>query len=204
MVNGENHGLMALDGLLTTWLPCRIDAIEAMRWALALRNRARHPAPVELTVAGGLRFRGNVGLLTNAMIEVGYAHIRALLKFMGIGARNGALVDLPRAARRARTPDGSVIEDYMSNGRRLDRVGVEQLYAAIDLPRAVAEWVVVAIFETGTDNLSRATTREAILCEVDRHAAAVGAAILALLKVHVYEKLEPGQYDRYRAPNWAD
>jgi hypothetical protein len=202
MVHGENHGLMALDELLTTWLPCRIDAIEAMRWALALRDRARHPAPVELTVAGGLRFRGNVGLLTNAMIEVGYAHIRALLKFMGIGKRNGALVDVPRAARRAR--DGSVIADYVSNGRRLDRVGVEQLYAAIDLPRAVAEWVVVAIIETKTDNLARATTRQAILCEVDRHAAAVGAAILALLKVHVYEKLEPGQYDRYRAPTWAD
>jgi hypothetical protein len=193
-----------LDDLLTAWLPCRIDAIETMRWALVLRDKARHPAPVELTVAGGLRFRGNVGLLTNAMIEVGYAHVAALLKFIGIGARDGFVVNLPRAAGEARPSADIAIDDYAVDGRRLDRVSVEQLYAAIDLPRAVAEWVVVAIIDTSTDCLASTTTKEATLREVDRHVAAVGEAVLALLKAHVYEKLKPGQYDSYRAPTWAN
>jgi hypothetical protein len=174
----------SLNDVLSVWLPYRIKAVHAMLWALELRQRAGAAALLEVRVANGARIEGNTRLLADSIIEVGYVHLKGLLEFSGIGTRDGHLVQIDM-----RSPGDMAIEHYSVNEKQLEMLTPEELYAAIGMPRLVAEWVLVAVIESAKNQLCQSSSKDVILQEMDTQIRSVCEGIAGLLQDHLYRQL---------------
>jgi len=99
---------LTLDEIVDTWLPARVGALDNMLWVLELSDQFGKGAAVRLHIKDGPTFSSSLQLLSDPMIAAGYVHARALLEFIGISAKNGALIEV----QRRRTSD-LAIEHYV-------------------------------------------------------------------------------------------
>jgi hypothetical protein len=78
---------MDLDRLLNEIIPYRMQAVDTLILATRLATTWPRPPPLEIYVDGKLQVEGNLYAFTNPAIEVGLVHCRALLEFLGLGAK---------------------------------------------------------------------------------------------------------------------
>lgn len=72
----------------------RMQSVATLNWALLERARWSAAPPVAVHIDGKLMLEGNLNAITNPMLEAGLVHCRALLEFMGLCERRGALAQI--------------------------------------------------------------------------------------------------------------
>jgi hypothetical protein len=190
---------LSLEEILTIWLPNRIEAVKNATWALELQTRVHGSAAMQASIDGQIHIKGNVALFVRPIIESGFVHTRALLEFLGVVARNGKLARVTR-----RKPTDVAIEHYSVRGKQLQIVTPDEVFAAINMPRPVVEWALVGVIETTNKLLAHVTTGEVLAMAMHGQIQVALEAIPALLRSHIYEKLESGDEIGIRHPGWDE
>jgi hypothetical protein len=176
--------MMTLDEILDRWIPYRLQAIDTLQFAWAWVGECDEPRQVDVVVDGKVKIRGNVAAIANPMIEVGIIHARALLEFMGLGAKGGRLVQVC-----TRYPDDIAIESFSTTAMPLSKVTPSEALSAYLGPREEAEQALVAIFEWANKFLAHLTTGVLSGNFTDQHLNIACQGIPALLGQHLYAKL---------------
>lgn len=117
---------MDTDAYLARLLPHRLDALSIAVLLLKFRLKWEEPKPMQIFVDGRLQFEGRTTMFTNPAVEVGVLHARALLEFIGLKAKEGALVQLDPKTRQA---DDAAIEKLVSTGGPLRLVSPDDASA---------------------------------------------------------------------------
>jgi hypothetical protein len=195
---------ISLEEVLTIWLPGRIEAVKNATWALELQTRVHGSAAIHASIDGQVHIKGNVALFAGPIIEIGFVHARALLEFLGLGARYGKLAQVTR-----RKPTDLAIEHYSVRGRQLDMVKPYEVFAVINMPKPVVEWALVGVIETTNKLLAHVTTGEVLAMAMYGQIQVVLEAIPALLHSHLYERLDSNneigiQFNRWEETNRSD
>jgi hypothetical protein len=141
---------LTLEEIVEAWLPARVGALDNMLWVLELSDRFGSDAAIQLHIKDGPAFSSSLRLFSEPMLAAGYIHARALLEFMGISAKDGALIQVQR-----RRSSDVAIEHYSVEGNKLDKVTLDEVFSAIDMPRVVVEWALVTTIEIATSILER-------------------------------------------------
>ena len=174
---------MTDDEVLNQWIPYRLQAIETLQFAWEWIGESGQQRQVEVAVDGKLKFKGNVAAIANPMIEVGLIHARALLEFLGLGARDGKLVP---ARRRY---DDIAVEQFSTPAVPLTMVTPSDVFSAYPGPQEEAEQALVAIFEWTNKGLAHLTTGGLSYNYTEQHLDIACRGIPALLHNHLYAKL---------------
>ncbi|MBR8301365.1 hypothetical protein KDW49_11650 [Burkholderia dolosa] len=169
--------------ILYEWIPYRLQSIDSMMWAYNIHDELDLPREMEVFVDSKKILQGNVNVLLNPMIEVGFIHARSLLEFLGLNAEKGKLV-----AAKNRRPDDIAIEHFEANGMALKKVAPAAALDTYNGPKADAERALVSIFELankGLAHLSNAFPTQYTSVELD----IAHRGIRALLNNNLYVKL---------------
>jgi len=175
---------ITLDEIVDTWLPARVGALDDMLWVLELSDKYGDEVAINLHIEDGPGYRSNLRLLTEPMVAAGYLHARALLEFMGISAKNGELVQI-----RHRRSGDLAIEHYFVNGAGLSMVTLDEVYAAINMPRAVVEWALVTTIERANKIFAHITTAEVLAMALDSQVRVALRGISMLVHNYLFAKL---------------
>jgi hypothetical protein len=81
---------------LNELIPYRMKAAGILNCALELRARWLKAPTMTLYVDGKQIMEGNLNAFTNPAIEAGVVHCRALLEFLGLCNKNGALCKIKK------------------------------------------------------------------------------------------------------------
>lgn len=97
-----------------------MQSVEILGWALRARAQWINAPCIEVLIDGKRILDGNLNAITNSMLEVGLVHCRALLEFLGLGAKQQSLIEI--------------------SGRRSGDIGIEH-FRNIDgpLPKVLPE-----------------------------------------------------------------
>ncbi|MFG6467076.1 hypothetical protein [Roseateles sp. BYS87W] len=149
---------MNADDHLTRLIPHRLDALAILALILELRLGWEEPKPMQILVDGRVQFEGLTSLFTNPIIEVGTLHIRALLEFIGLKAKAGALVAVLPGQRKS---DDAGIELLELNGKPLQLVTPVQARNAHPESPALAEASLVAAINAANKGMAHLSTHYA-------------------------------------------
>lgn len=175
--------MFTLDVLLKKWIPYRLEAVEALRWAWVLTEK-NASADLEVIVAGRSVLRGNVAAIANPMIEAGFIHARALLEFLGLAAKDGKLSVVSK-----RRPGDVAVENFSTSDVKLLRATPDSVAAAYPGPREEAEDSLVAVFELSNRWLAHVTDGAVSKEWTDHHVDVALRGIPVLIHNHLYAPL---------------
>lgn len=178
----------SLDQVLAVWLPRRVNAIQRTLSVLNLCEEFHDSTPVNITIAGNPAMNLNLSTFADPLIDIGFLHARALLEFLGLGARKGKLVQLTK-----RQASDIAIEHYSINGKNLSMVSPNDVFGAINMPHPVIEWSLVNIIETANKLIAHVTTGEVLEMAMYQQVRIGLESIPVLLQDHLYAKLETTQ-----------
>lgn len=190
---------LGLDQILTVWLPRRVNAIEGTLSVLNLCEEFDNSTPMSITIAGKPAMNLSLSTFADPLIDIGFLHARALLEFLGLGARKGKLVQLTK-----RQVSDIAIEHYSINGKNLSMVSPTDVFGAINMPQSVIEWSLVNIIDTANKIIAHVTTGEVLTMVMYQQVRIGLESIPVLLQDHLYAKLETTQeqakpmFERYR------
>jgi hypothetical protein len=176
--------MMTLDEVLNQWIPYRLQAIETLQFAWEWAGESEEPRQVDVIVDGKVKLRGNIAAITNPMIEVGIIHARALLEFLGLRAKGGKLIQIPK-----RQPDDIAVEKFSTPAIPISIVTPNDALSAYPGSSEEAEKALVAIFEWANKWLAHLTTGVLSDNYTDRHLDIACRGIPVLLHNHLYAKL---------------
>ena len=137
---------MDIEDYLTRLLPHRLDALAIAVLMLKFRLKWEEPKSMQIFVDGRLQFEGRTTMFTNATLEIGVLHARALLEFIGLKAKDGLLVQIDPKTRQL---DDAAIEKVFGQTGALPLVSPEDVGAihpddSEAAKRAIAQLIVAA------------------------------------------------------------
>jgi hypothetical protein len=179
---------LSLDQVLAVWLPRRVNALEGTLSVLNLCEKFDDSTPISITIAGKPAMNLNLSTFADPLIDIGFLHARALLEFLGLGARKGKLVQITK-----RQASDIAIEHYSINGKSLSMVSPTDVFGAINMPQPVIEWSLVNIIETANKLIAHVTTGEVLAMAMYQQVRIGFESIPVLLQDHLYAKLETTQ-----------
>jgi hypothetical protein len=138
--------MMDIDDYLTRLLPHRLDALAIAVLMLKFRLEWEEPKSMQIFVDGRLQFEGRTTMFTNATLEIGVLHARALLEFIGLKAKDGLLLQIDPKTRQL---DDAAIEKVFGQTGALPLVSPEEVGAihpddSEAAKRAIAQLIVAA------------------------------------------------------------
>jgi hypothetical protein len=165
-------------------LPYRLEAIEVLELALQYRLSWEGPVPMQIFFEGRLSIEGLSTAFTNAAIESGVIHCRALLEFIGLRADAGAHGRL--AQRGSGRADDLLIEHFSSDSGPLKLVTPAEAVAPYDGPAHEAEQALAHVIHVANKGLNHSTI--GLISEPDDLAMTEVASrgVRALLVNHFY------------------
>lgn len=183
-IDNRRSQMLTLKEILDVWLPVRTAAVEDMLWALDLSDQFGHNVPIQIHIKDGPTIHSNAAFITSPMVASGYVHSRALLEFLGISAKDGKLIQIQR-----RRQSDVAIEHYSSSGNPLQKISLDDVYAAINMPKSVVEWALVSSIEVANKFFAHVTTGEVLAMAMDSQVRIALRGVLILLQNHLYGKL---------------
>ena len=137
---------MDIEDYLTRLLPHRLDALAIAVLMLKFRLKWEEPKSMQIFVDGRLQFEGRTTMFTNATLEIGVLHARALLEFIGLKAKDGLLLQIDPKTRQL---DDAAIEKVFGQTGALPLVSPEDVGAihpddSEAAKRAIAQLIVAA------------------------------------------------------------
>lgn len=175
---------LTLGEIVETWLPARVGAIDDMLWILDLSDQFGRDIEIQLHIKDGPAFNSSLSLLSGPMLAAGYVHARALLEFIGISAKDGALIQVQR-----RRPSDLAIEHYSIDGKNLEKVPLDEVYASINMPRTVVDWALVTVIEYANKFFAHVTTGEVLTMALDHQVRIALRGISMLVHNNLFAKL---------------
>jgi hypothetical protein len=138
--------------LLHKLLPYRMQAVATLNLALRLGSAWTDAPSMTIHADGKLVVEGNLDAFTNAAIEAGLVHCRALLEFLGLCEKRGFL-----ANRTNRQPGDIGIEHFRNEGGPLRMVDPETVLSRYEGGRDEAEKALLSIFHVANKGLAHIT-----------------------------------------------
>jgi hypothetical protein len=132
----------------------RMQSVAMLNWALDLRSRWREAPPIAVYVDGKLQIEGNLNAITNPMLDVGLVHCRALLEFLGLCDRNGALAQI-KDKDRHKTDVG--VEHFRNSDGPLKKVEPEVALSRYEGDKSEAEKALLTILHVTNKGLAHNT-----------------------------------------------
>ena len=127
--------------LLERHIPYRLQSVGALALAWKWWSTWDKPKETQIFFDGALAMVGNSNAILNPMMEAGFVHARALLEFLGLGTKNGKLVNISN-----RRPDDIGIEHFSVGGQPLSQVTPEAAIGTYLGPPEDAEQALLAVF----------------------------------------------------------
>lgn len=140
------------DRLLQELLPYRMQAVATLNLALRLRSQWTDAPPMTIHADGRLLVEGSLNAFTNPAIEAGAIHCRALLEFLGLAEREGALVN-----RRRRQPGDVGIEHFENDKGPLPMLAPETALNRYDGGPDEARKALLSVFRLTNKGLAHIT-----------------------------------------------
>ncbi len=141
---------------------------------------------MQIYVDGKLVIDGMTSTLTNPVLEVGMLHARAMLEFLGLRARHGALVSITPSERR---PDDAGIEKIPNGNVYLSIVTPTQAKSADPLDPAGAEASLVGVLDAAGKGMAHLTIEYPSRPLHVQHLGKSAKLIQVLTERHVYDAL---------------
>lgn len=132
----------------------RMQSVTTLNWALDLRSRWSEAPPIAVYIDGKLQIEGNLGAITNPMLDVGLVHCRALLEFLGLCNRNGSLAQI-KDKERHKTDVG--VEHFRNADGPLKKVEPEVALSRYEGNKAEAEKALLTILHVTNKGLAHNT-----------------------------------------------
>lgn len=168
---------------LAALIPFRLDSLAIFDDVLNRRLLWGNDRQMQILVDGVLAFYGTTLFFTNPIFEMASLHIRALLNFMGLTARNGRLSGVTRRA------GDSAIELVLSSTGALSMVSREDVLVTFPENPAETEAMLVAALRAANKGMAHLT----IDYQSDRvfveHLGAASVITQRLVETFVYERL---------------
>lgn len=145
--------MMTKDRLLREVLPYRMKAVDTLNVALRARMEWDRAPSMKMYFNDKLVIEGNSNGFTNAAIEAGVVHCRALLEFLGLTERDGKLVK-----RESRRRDDDIgIEDFSNASGPLLTVSPDQALSRYEGGRDAAEQALVTVIRIANKGIAHLT-----------------------------------------------
>lgn len=138
--------------LLHRLLPYRMQAVATLNLALRLGSRWTDAPSMTIHADGKLVVEGNLNAFTNPAIEAGLVHCRALLEFLGLCERKGALSN-----RKSRQPGDIGIEHFKNADGPLRMLDPETALSRYEGGRDEAEKALLSVFFVANKGLAHIT-----------------------------------------------
>lgn len=181
----ERSETLTLQQILDEWLQLRIEAIQSMLWVLDSSDKYGGKVPIQVQIGNGPTIHSTMPFISNPILAAGYVHARAILEFIGISAKNGKLMQI-----RGRRETDVAIEHYSIDGVYLQKVTLDEVYSAINMPKTIAEWALVAIIESANKFYAHVTKGEVLVMAMDHQVRVALDGILVLLHNHLFVKMK--------------
>lgn len=175
---------LTLSEIVETWLPVRMGAIDDMLWVLDLSDQFGSEVEIQVHIKDGPVFASGLPLLWGPMLAAGYVHARALLEFIGISAKDGALIQIQR-----RRSSDLAIEHYSVDGKKLEKVTLDEAYSTINMPKTVVDWALVTVIEHANKFFAHVTTGEVLTMAMDHQVRIALRGVSTLVQNHFFAKL---------------
>lgn len=132
----------------------RLQSVDALNWALRLRSSWQEAPQIAVYIDGKLTIEGTLNAITNPMIEVGLVHCRALLEFLGLCDRNGALSQI-KDKERHKTDVG--IERFSNADGALKKVDPDVALSRYEGDRSEAEKALLSVLHVTNKGVAHNT-----------------------------------------------
>lgn len=176
----------ALADALEHFIPHSLGAIEALNVALRLQTNLGEAQPMKILINDQLTIEGNSNAFTNAAIEAGVIHCRALLEFLGLTSASGRLQNITRK----RQPDDIGIEHFENASGFLTHVSPAQVLSRYPGSAAEAEQALLSVFRIANKGLAHLTSSFVASPEETRLLEIASRGIPALVVSYLYTPLD--------------
>jgi hypothetical protein len=168
-----------------------MNAVAVLNRALELRSQWAAAPPMTIHADGKLVVEGNLNAFTNPAIEAGAIHCRALLEFLGLGEKDGHLVN-----RTKRRPGDIGIEHFENANGPLAMLDPEVALSRYDGGREEAEKAILSVLHLANKGLAHITQDLTDHPERGRWLEIVSRGVPSLMVSYLYTPL------RLPAPNY--
>jgi hypothetical protein len=176
------------DEVLNQIIPYRLDAIEALKFVLRLRESWDTHRPMKIYFDDRLQITGNSNAFMNPVIEAGVIHCRALLEFLGLRVSPNNPTKLVQRSRNNH-PDDWGIEDFTNAAGALPLVTPQQAVSKYKGDPIEAEKALASVLHMANKGLAHLTAglsaaaSEISLLDIASH------GVPALVISHLYTPL---------------
>ncbi|UST96766.1 hypothetical protein [Pseudomonas siliginis] len=172
----------SLADALNHFIPHSLGAIEALNIALRLQTDRGDAQPMKILINDELTIEGNSNAFTNAAIEAGVMHRRALLEFLGLTSASGRLQNLTHPRRG----DDIGIEHFENASGFLTHVSLAQVLSRYPGDAAEAEQALLSVFRIANKGLAHLTSSFLASSEETRPLEIASRGIPALVVSYFY------------------
>jgi len=175
----------SLADALNRFIPHSLGAVEALNVALRLQTNWGDAQPMKILINDELTIEGNSNAFTNAAIEAGVIHGRALLEFLGLTSSSSRLQNITRPRKR----DDIGIEHFENATGFLTRVSPAQVLSHYPGSAAEAEQALLSVFRIANKGLAHLTSSFLASSEETRLLEIASRGIPALVVSYLYTPL---------------
>lgn len=172
----------SLANALNHLIPHSLGAIETLNVALRLQANWGDAQPMKILINDELTIEGNSNAFTNAAIEAGVIHCRALLEFLGLTSASGRLQNLTHRRKR----DDIGIEHFESVTGFLTHVPLAQVLSHYPGEAEEAEQALLSVFRIANKGLAHLTSSFLASSEETRLLEIASRGIPALVVSYLY------------------
>jgi hypothetical protein len=165
-------------------MPYRMQAVATLNLALRLRSRWNDAPPMTIYADSKIVIEGNLNAFTNPAIEAGAIHCRALLEFLGLGEKNGAL-----SKRNGRRPTDIGIEHFHNTRGPLPMLEPEVAVSRYDGGVEEAEKALLSVLHLTNKGLAHITRDLREHPEQGRWLEIVSRGVPSLIVSYLYTPL---------------